>query len=334
MKSKIPVLLATLTLLFALSGCQAAPAEESTLSSEPSSEASETVSASSESSESSAESSQPEKDYTPILSLEDYPTVDGSTANLPLMALTMERAAGVEPDVAESAAYASTTAYAWRNLSAGNADLLLVYEAPDSVQEELQQGPELEVTAIGRDALVFIVNEQNPVQSLTQDQIRDIYTGAVTNWSELGGEDQEIVPFQRDEESGSFTLFKKLLIGDRDLTLLDPPEEFRPTTMGGLVEGLAEYNNAGNAIGYSVYYYISEMYAQPGLRLMAVDGVEPSYDSIASQEYPLLNEFYVAIRADEPEDSPARQLYNWILSEDGRQTVIDAGYVPVDNTAG
>ena len=56
--------------------------------------------------------------------------------------------------------------------------------------------------------------------------------------------------------------------------------------------------------------------------------MEPGYDSIAAQEYPLCNEFYVAIRADEPEDSPARQLYNWVLSEDGRQTIIDAGYVP------
>ena len=100
--------------------------------------------------------------------------------------------------------------------------------------------------------------------------------------------------------------------------------------MGGLVESLAEYNNDGGAIGFSVYYYISEMYAQPGLRLMAVDGVEPAYETIQSEEYPLCNDFYVAIRADEPEDSPARQLYNWILSDDGRQTIIDAGYVPAE----
>ena len=241
MKRKLPALFAALLFTFALAGCQQA---EEAPSSDPSSvPASESESASTpESSEPSA-SSEPEKTYTPVLSLDDYPTVDGSTANIPLMALVMERAAGAETAVAESAASASTTAQAWRNLSNGYADLLLVYEAPDSVKEELESGPELEVAAIGRDALVFIVNEQNPVQSLTQDQIRDIYTGAVTNWSELGGEDRKIIPFQRNEESGSFTLFKKLLIGDRDLTLLDPPEEYRPTTMGGLVEGLAEYNN-------------------------------------------------------------------------------------------
>lgn len=330
MKRKWMAVWMALTLL-ALGGCGHAAEPGSEPESLP--ESAEVSLSSEPSGDLSEPEPEPEKAYTPILSLDEYPAVDGSTANLPLMALVMERAAGASPEVAESAAYASRTADAWRNLSNGWADLLLVYEAPENVQQELAGGPALEVTAIGRDALVFIVNEQNPIQSLTQDQLRDIYTGAVSNWSELGGEDAEIVPFQRNPESGSSTLFNKLLIGDRDLTLLDPPEEFRPATMGGLVESLAEYNNSGNAIGYSVYYYISEMYAEPGLKLMAVDGVEPSFDSIQSEEYPFCNAFYAAIRADEPEDSPARQLYNWLLSADGRQTVLDAGYVPAGGPA-
>ena len=143
--------------------CRLPAAEENPSSSDSSSASvSENESASTpESSEPSA-SSEPEKTYTPVLSLDDYPTVDGSTANIPLMALVMERAAGAETAVAESAASASTTAQAWRNLSNGYADLLLVYEAPDSVKEELELGPELEVAAIGRDALVFIVNDRTP----------------------------------------------------------------------------------------------------------------------------------------------------------------------------
>lgn len=257
-------ILSALLLCLSCTACQQTEAASS--SPEPS--------VSSEPESSSEEPSEiPETVYEPILTLEDYPKVDGSTATLPLMAKVLARSCGIDETLAESYSSASKTAQSWLNLSNGYADLLLVYEAPDSVKEELAQGPELEVTAIGRDALVFIVNEQNPVQSLTQDQLRDIYTGAVTNWSELGGEEQDIVPFQRDETSGSFTLFKKLLIGDRELTLLDPPSELRPGMMGGLVDGLAEYNNEGNAIGYSVYYYINEMYAKPGLRMIAVDGV-------------------------------------------------------------
>ena len=275
-------------------------------------------------------SDETENSAQPLMSLEEYPTVDGSTATMPLMAAVLQKACGIDAEQAESYVYASKTSQSWIALSNGDADLLLVYEAPEITKEQLAQGPELEVTAIGRDALVFIVNEQNPVESLTQDQLRDIYTGTVTNWAELGGNDQSIVAFQRDETSGSQTLFEKLLVGDRELTLTDPPTELRPGMMGALVDGLASYNNEGNAIGYSVYYYISEMYAQPGLKLIGVDGVQPEYDTIADSSYPLCNEFYVAIRADEPEDSPTRQLYNWICSEEGKQTLIDAGYVPAE----
>lgn len=275
-------------------------------------------------------SDETENSAQPLMSLEEYPTVDGSTAAMPLMAAVLQKACGIDAEQAESYVYASKTSQSWIALSNGDADLLLVYEAPESTKEQLAQGPELEVTAIGRDALVFIVNEQNPVESLTQDQLRDIYTGTVINWAELGGNDQSIVAFQRDETSGSQTLFEKLLVGDRELTLTDPPTELRPGMMGALVDGLASYNNEGNAIGYSVYYYISEMYAQPGLKLIGVDGVQPEYDTIADSSYPLCNEFYVAIRADEPEDSPTRQLYNWICSEEGKQTLIDAGYVPAE----
>lgn len=275
-------------------------------------------------------SDETENSAQPLMSLEEYPTVDGSTAAMPLMAAVLQKACGIDAEQAESYVYASKTSQSWIALSNGDADLLLVYEAPESTKEQLAQGPKLEVTAIGRDALVFIVNEQNPVESLTQDQLRDIYTGTVTNWAELGGNDQSIVAFQRDETSGSQTLFEKLLVGDRELTLTDPPTELRPGMMGALVDGLASYNNEGNAIGYSVYYYISEMYAQPGLKLIGVDGVQPEYDTIADSSYPLCNEFYVAIRADEPEDSPTRQLYNWICSEEGKQTLIDAGYVPAE----
>ena len=275
-------------------------------------------------------SDETENSAQPLMSLEEYPTVDGSTATMPLMAAVLQKVCGIDAEQAESYVYASKTSQSWIALSNGDADLLLVYEVPESTKEQLAQGPELEVTAIGRDALVFIVNEQNPVESLTQGQLRDIYTGAVTNWAELGGNDQSIVAFQRDETSGSQTLFEKLLVGDRELTLTDPPTELRPGMMGALVDGLASYNNEGNAIGYSVYYYISEMYAQPGLKLIGVDGVQPEYDTIADSSYPLCNEFYVAIRADEPEDSPTRQLYNWICSEEGKQTLIDAGYVPAE----
>ena len=227
------------------------------------------------SSQAPASSLPEEAEAEPFLTPEEFPGVDGSTACIPLIAQMMADAAGVPLEEAQSSVTVSTTAYAWENMGVyGSSDigLLVVYEAPDYVKEEIAAaGVELEQKAVGRDALVFIVNEENPVQSLTLGQLRDIYAGRVTNWSEVGGADAPIVAFQRGEDSGSQTLFQKLLIGDGEL--MEAPTELAPASMGGLVDSVAAYNNSANAIGFSVYYYIDQMYSQPGLRLLAVEGV-------------------------------------------------------------
>lgn len=282
---------------------------------------------SSASSEDSASSAAP---VEPFLTPEEFPGVDGSTACIPLMAQIMADTTGADLTEAQSAISVSTTAYAWENMGVYDSDLaqlLIVYEAPDYVKDEIAQaGTQLEQKAIGRDALVFIVNEDNPVQSLTQDQLREIYAGHITNWKDVGGDDTPIVAFQRGEDSGSQTLFQNLLIQDGEL--MEAPTELAPASMGGLVDSIASYNNSANAIGFSVYYYIDQMYSQPGLRLLAVEDVTPSNDTIASQEYPLCNDFYAVIRASAAADSPERQVYDWLSTEDGVRCIEKAGYVP------
>lgn len=271
-----------------------------------------------------------------LFSPEEFPNLDGSTACIPLMAQMMADTTGIDLEVAQSGISVSTTAYAWENFGLYpdeeyTARMLVVYEAPDYVKEELKEAnAQLEQKPIGRDALVFIVNENNPVKSLTQQQLKDIYAGKITNWKEVGGEDLAIVPFQRGEDSGSQTLFRKLLIQGGEL--MDPPTELAPAAMGELVDSIAAYNNSANAIGFSVYYYIDQMYSQPGLRLLAVDGVIPSNDSIASESYPLCNEFYAVLHADAAADSPERQLYDWLDTAAGQDCIKKSGYVAVTPT--
>lgn len=273
----------------------------------------------------------------PFLTEEEFPLLDGSTACIPLMAQMMaDTVIGMDLETAQSSISVSTTAYAWERFglyddpdSAYNAKMLVVYEAPEYVKQELAEvNADLEQKPIGRDALVFIVNENNPVQSLTRQQLRDIYAGKITNWKEVGGENLAIVPFQRGEDSGSQTLFRKLLIQDGEL--LDPPTELAPAAMGELVDSIAAYNNSANAIGFSVYYYIDQMYSQPGLRLLAVDGIAPSNESITSEEYPLCNEFYAVLHASAAPDSPERRLYDWLDTDAGQSCIWRSGYVAVE----
>ena len=285
-------------------------------------------------SEAPASSAASEMPAQPILSVDEFPITDGSTACIPLIAQIMADTTGLDLETARSAVTTNTTAQAWRNLGLyGNnygdsVKLIIAYEAPESVKEELKaDGDPLEQKAIGRDALVFIVNEDNPVQSLTLQQLKDIYAGKITNWKDVGGDDLAIVPFQRGEDSGSQTLFRKLLIQGGEL--VDPPTELAPAAMGELVDSIAAYNNSANAIGFSVYYYIDQMYSQPGLRLLAVDGVTPSNDTIASESYPLCNEFYAVLHADAAADSPERQLYDWLDTAAGQDCIKKSGYVAV-----
>ena len=289
-------------------------------------------------SEAPASSAASEVPAQPILSVDEFPITDGSTACIPLIAQIMADTTGLDLETARSAVTTNTTAQAWRNLGLyGNhyddsVRLIIAYEAPDSVKEELKaDGDPLEQKAIGRDALVFIVNEDNPVQALTQQQLQDIYAGKITNWKDVGGKDQEIVAFQRGEDSGSQTLFKKLLIQGGEL--MTPPSELAPAAMGELVDSIADYNNSANAIGFSVYYYIDQMYSKPGLRLLAVDGVTPGNDTLADGSYPLCNDFYAVIHPDAAADSPERQLYDWLDTADGIACIQKAGYVPAQSAA-
>ena len=289
-------------------------------------------------SEAPASSAASEVPAQPILSVDEFPITDGSTACIPLIAQIMADTTGLDLETARSAVTTNTTAQAWRNLGLyGNnygdsVKLIIAYEAPESVKEELKaDGDPLEQKAIGRDALVFIVNEDNPVQALTQQQLRDIYAGKITNWKDVGGKDQAIVAFQRGEDSGSQTLFKKLLIQGGEL--MTPPSELAPAEMGELVDSIADYNNSANAIGFSVYYYIDQMYSKPGLRLLTVDGVTPSNDTLADGSYPLCNDFYAVIHPDAAADSPECRLYDWLDTADGIACIQKAGYVPAQSAA-
>jgi len=264
----------------------------------------------------------------PKFTKESYPTIDGSTANIPMGVELAKRFLGVNDLEAEEMSQFSGTSRAYENLANGGYGLLLVYEAAEETRAKLlEMGADFEYIPIGRDALVFIANEANPVESLTTQQLCDIYAGELTNWKQAGGPDLEIAAFQRNATSGSQTLMEKLVMRGRPM--MEAPVEFTPGEMGGLIDGLAEYNNSGAAIGYSVYYYASMMYSKPGLKFLAVDGTMPENASIASGAYPFVNEFYAVLRADEPANSPARQLAEWLQGSEGQALVEACGYVTV-----
>jgi phosphate transport system substrate-binding protein len=247
------------------------------------------------------------------------------------MAALYSSVAGVSLEEAQTIVQASGgTGAVWRNMMWDGADLLLVYQAPENIKDEMRGmglWGELEIAPIGRDGLVFLVNSNNPVDSLTRQQLTGIYTGRRTDWSQVGGEPGEIAAFQRNQESGSQTLFLSLLM--QGAQPMEPPFELRPAGMGALIDAVAEYDGSGGAIGFSVYYYADLMYEAPNLKLISVDGVAPATQSIGNGSYPLVNDFYAVIRKSEPADGSARLLRDFLLTNEGRQFMRELNYVPV-----
>ena len=264
-----------------------------------------------------------------VFTRENMPRLDGSTATAPLAQAAAAVLLGEsEEDVADLIDFSRTTE-SYRQLMQGNADLLIAAEPNAAVFDEMEEaGFEVQMEPLATDALVFMVNEDNPVDSLTTEQLRGIYSGEITNWSEVGGEDVEIVAFQRNAESGSQVLMEKLVMDGTEMT--EPPEGYMIASMVGLMDAVKEYDNSSNAIGYSVYYYAHDMQMAGGLKLLKIDGVAPEAATIRSGEYPFLNPYYVAMNAAEPEGSMTRVLYDWLLGPDGQKLVDMKGYVSVN----
>ena len=264
----------------------------------------------------------------PEFSKEDYPKMGGSLANLPLGQAVTATLLGISREDANSLiTFAGSTTDNYKALVDGDFDILLAYEPSEEAKEYIESsGVEVDMVPIGVDALVFICSNENPVENLSLSQIKDIYSGKITDWSEIGGNNGEIIPYQRNKDSGSQTLFDKLVNLGSDL--VEPPLEYSILTMQGLVEAVANYDNSERALGYTVYYYLTNMESDKlkTTKILPVEGVEPNNETIGSGQYPLTNDFYVVIRADEAEGSPARVLRDWITSDVGSALVERENY--------
>lgn len=264
----------------------------------------------------------------PSFTRDDLPRLDGSTSTVPLALAVCAEVLGESREEVQDLVRFNKTTTAYFNLLEGNADLLIVGEANDEVMARKKElNFEWEKQPFATDAFVFVVNEDNPVDSITVEQARDIYSGKITNWKELGGEDRPITALQRNEGAGSQTLMEKLVM--QGTPMVEAPTEYIVTTMGQLMEAVKSFDGSPGAIGYSVYYYAEEMKMAQGLKLLKLEGVEPNPDTIRSETYPLVNPKYVVIPAGEPKGAPNKVLFDWLLSEDGQTLIAKEGYVSI-----
>lgn len=254
------------------------------------------------------------------------PRLDGATALYPLYAAFVE-ATWPKLDFQELQAQVQVnkTSAAYERLFAGKAEMIFV-AGPSKAQAEKARaaGLDLTLTPIGREAFVFYVSSKNPVTGLSQAQIRGIYSGALTNWAELGGKRRKIIAFQRPEGSGSQSMLVRVM---EETPLMAAPEETVAGGMGEIVSRTSNFRAYPGAIGYSFRVFVANILQADAIRLLEIDGVAPTPETIADGSYPFALPFYVATLG--PPKGAAKEFVDWIVSPEGQELVAATGYVPL-----
>ncbi|MCI9264654.1 MAG: hypothetical protein HFF06_08785 [Oscillospiraceae bacterium] len=260
---------------------------------------------------------------------ENFPRLDGSTATVPLGQAVAAVLLGESREGVSDLISFNKTSRAYYNLVDGDADLLIVAEGgEDSYGYRDEHGRTWRMEPIANETLVFFVNEDNPVEGLTLDQVRMIYAGEITNWKEVGGSDAPIQAYQRPKGGGSQAIMDKEVMGD--IPMMEPVNgEYVVSSMEGILSAVRAWDDRPEALGYTVYYYADDMGMADGLKLLAIDGVAPNDDTIRSGEYPIHTAYYAVMDAQTPEGSPAAILFDWLLSQEGQDLIAHEGYVSV-----
>ena len=258
---------------------------------------------------------------------ENLPVLDGAAALVPVYAAFIDAVypagsvtyeGGVFSDnnyygenfAADSKMQYKNTVRGYRALVDGETDILFC-AAPSEEQKQYaaEKGVDLVYVPIGLEAFVFFVNENNPVDGLTTEQIRGIYAGDYKNWSQVGGANRAINPVSRVSGSGSRTAMDAFMAG-RELG------------------AKSIFAISGASIGYSFRYYLEGIVGNESVKMLALNGVSPSEENIRNRSYPIVVEFYAIYRADNTNEN-IQILIDWILSEEGQQIIEESGYVRI-----
>jgi len=258
---------------------------------------------------------------------DQLPVLDGAAALVPVYAAVIENVypegcvtyeGGTFSDdnyygenfAADSKMQYKNTVRGYQAIVDGETDILFC--ASPSAQQEAyaaQNGVKLVYVPIGREAFVFFVNRHNPVDSLTTQQIRDIYAGVYTNWAQLGGERRAINPVTRLSGSGSQSAMDAFMNGQE-------------------IAAKSPFVITGASIGFSFRYYMDGIVENGDVKMLALNGVYPSAENIQNGSYPIIAEFYAIYRADnQNENIPV--LIDWLLSDEGQQLIEESGYIRI-----
>ena len=212
----------------------------------------------------------------------------------------------------------------YNNLIDGTVELIIC--ARESSEDEQNYAREKGVTLIEKpiayDSFAFLLNRQNKVNNLSHEQVVAIYSGKITNWKQVGGDDEPIVAFTRNRNSGSQEKMDKLVM--KGTPMIDVPELRGGSMMAPYLSLEVSYYG----IAYSPYYYYLNMSESvKNVKAIAINSVPPTREHIRDKSYPYVSEVVAVIRGDTPADSFARKIFDYLTTPDGKKIIEASGYV-------
>jgi phosphate transport system substrate-binding protein len=178
-----------------------------------------------------------------------------------------------------------------------------------------EKGLKLKEVEIGKDGITIVVHPTNTIPGMTKDQLKDIYTGKIKNWKEVGGPDLEIVVVSRDTSSGTFEEFNNKILNKEkmvDSALMQASNAAVRSAVAG----------AEGAIGYLGLGFVDS-----SVTAVKLDGIESSEETVHSLKYPLSRSLYLYLREDAAK--PILDFVDFILSPEGQKLVKEEGYLPL-----
>ena len=259
---------------------------------------------------------------------ENLPRIDGAAALFPVYSAFVNAVYPSTTTLHDGTFEYNNTPDGYRLLAEKETDIFIGVYPSDEQKEYAEENQTIfKYTPIGTEAFVFFVHKDNPVTNLTTGQIKDIYSGKITNWKDVGGKNEKIAAFQRNEGSGSQSMLKRFM---GDTPIMDAPTEMVNDLMAGIIEQVADYKSKTNSIGFSFRYYVEGIIKNPDIKMISIDGIAPTSENIRNGSYPVLTPIY-AVTYEGNQNGNVNKLLEWILSDEGQHIINETGYVGIKN---
>ncbi len=257
---------------------------------------------------------------------DNLPKIDGAAALFPVYSAFVNAVYPETTELYDGTFEYNNTPGGYQLLAEKQTDLFIgVYPSEEQIAYAETNNTTYKYTPIGTEAFVFFVHKDNPIENLTTEQIQSIYSGEITNWKDVGGKNEKIEAFQRNEGSGSQSMLERFM-GDKPI--MEAPTELKNDLMSGIIERVSNYKNKTNSIGFSFRYYVEGIIKNPDIKMISIDGVAPTAENIKNGTYPVVTPIY-AVTYEENTNENTQKLLDWILSDEGQYIIEETGYVGI-----